>query len=159
MAGKPSYYELLRHPEWQKKRLKIMEAAGFECADCGDGDTTLNVHHKYYEKGAKPWEYPDDALICLCEPCHERWEAAMTRLRSLFAGFTSCGDIDYLSGVILALRLELELEDVRPDSHQEILAIAEHFRVSCHALEDVFHKNRVITSDDIDRLSGRVVQG
>lgn len=31
----------------------------------------LNVHHRYYIKGNKPWEYSDDALITLCESCHK----------------------------------------------------------------------------------------
>lgn len=31
---------------------------------------TLNVHHKYYIKGHKAWEYEDDALVTLCAECH-----------------------------------------------------------------------------------------
>ena len=30
----------------------------------------LNVHHKYYVNGNKPWEYSSDALVTLCEDCH-----------------------------------------------------------------------------------------
>lgn len=30
----------------------------------------LNVHHKYYIAGKKPWEYDNDALITLCQDCH-----------------------------------------------------------------------------------------
>lgn len=30
----------------------------------------LHVHHKYYIRGRKPWEYDDDALITLCNWCH-----------------------------------------------------------------------------------------
>ena len=30
----------------------------------------LNVHHKYYVNGKKPWEYDDEALITLCQDCH-----------------------------------------------------------------------------------------
>jgi len=30
-----TYYGLLKHPKWQKKRLEVMENAGFECEDCG----------------------------------------------------------------------------------------------------------------------------
>jgi hypothetical protein len=30
----------------------------------------LNVHHHYYTKGKRPWEYPDDALETLCRDCH-----------------------------------------------------------------------------------------
>lgn len=66
-----SYWKLLKHPEWQKKRLLIMDRAGFECEECGVKDVTLNVHHTYYKKGAKPWEYEDSSLRCLCEDCHK----------------------------------------------------------------------------------------
>jgi hypothetical protein len=31
----------------------------------------LHVHHKYYQSGLYPWEYPDDALLTLCVVCHE----------------------------------------------------------------------------------------
>lgn len=31
----------------------------------------LNVHHKYYQTGKEPWDYPDDALITYCSKCHE----------------------------------------------------------------------------------------
>ncbi|MEJ8803423.1 hypothetical protein [Pontibacter sp. H249] len=31
----------------------------------------LHVHHKYYQSGLAPWEYPDDALLTLCLVCHE----------------------------------------------------------------------------------------
>lgn len=32
----------------------------------------LNVHHKYYVRGKKPWEYVDDVLVTLCESCHQK---------------------------------------------------------------------------------------
>ena len=69
-----SYFEKLRDPRWQRRRLEVMQAAGFECEFCGDKDKTFNVHHKYYERGADPWDYPDAALECLCEQCHESKE-------------------------------------------------------------------------------------
>ena len=72
MKTTKSYFELLRHPNWQKKRLKILERAGFECEDCGSKDATFHVHHSYYEKGIAPWDYPDESLHCLCENCHKQ---------------------------------------------------------------------------------------
>ena len=32
----------------------------------------LHVHHRYYVENNNPWEYPDNALITLCEPCHQK---------------------------------------------------------------------------------------
>lgn len=31
----------------------------------------LHVHHKYYQLGKKPWEYPSNSLTTLCWICHE----------------------------------------------------------------------------------------
>jgi hypothetical protein len=69
--AKPTYYELLKHPNWQRKRLEVMERAGFRCEECDGDGTTLNVHHSYYEKGCDPWDYPTESLHCLCEACHK----------------------------------------------------------------------------------------
>lgn len=70
MANK-SYYEKLKDPRWQKKRLEVMTARNFTCELCGDTETTLNVHHKEYFKGHEPWDYDVNQLACICEVCHE----------------------------------------------------------------------------------------
>jgi len=61
---------------WQKKRIKILERDGFTCRMCGHNDQSdtgqLHVHHAYYEKGKKAWEYDDYMLVTLCEKCHKR---------------------------------------------------------------------------------------
>lgn len=69
--AKLTYSEQLRHPKWQRKRLEVLQAAGWECENCGDKETTLNVHHKRYIKGRMAWEYGRDELVALCEPCHQ----------------------------------------------------------------------------------------
>lgn len=44
----------------------------------------LNIHHKYYVEGKKPWEYPNDALVTLCEDCHQKiHEGSVPCYRSL----------------------------------------------------------------------------
>jgi|GEM_PF-5435693 len=67
-----TYSEKLRDPRWQRCRLEIMQYADFRCQICGDGTTTLNVHHSYYTSGKSPWMYPAGSLICICEDCHAR---------------------------------------------------------------------------------------
>lgn len=69
-----TYYEALKSPKWQKKRLEIMERDNFKCRKCGDKDTTLNVHHLEYGKGKKPWDYDNFKLITLCQDCHQHIE-------------------------------------------------------------------------------------
>jgi len=74
MAGErrteSAYSKLLRDPRWQKKRLEIMQKHGFACRECGCTDRELHVHHCYYTKGKKPWEYEDSCYVVLCNEHH-----------------------------------------------------------------------------------------
>lgn len=65
-----AYMEKLRDPRWQKMRLEIMQRDDWECKRCKNREQTLNVHHRWYESGKEPWDYPADALVTLCEDCH-----------------------------------------------------------------------------------------
>ena len=67
---KSEYFELLKHPNWQRKRLEILQRDDFQCRLCSDKNTTLNVHHLKYLPERKPWEYENKDLITLCEDCH-----------------------------------------------------------------------------------------
>lgn len=68
------YSELLKHPFWQKKRLRILERDNFACKKCSDTLSNLQVHHTYYTSDSLPWEYPDEALVTLCDLCHLKEE-------------------------------------------------------------------------------------
>jgi hypothetical protein len=70
VATKETYRELLKHPNWQRKRLEILERDHFTCVLCGDADKTLHVHHWKYVWGNKPWEYDNYDLATVCEDCH-----------------------------------------------------------------------------------------
>lgn len=74
--GQREYMERLKDPRWQRKRLAVLERAEWSCEACGTKEVNLQVHHGYYEREAMPWEYPEEALFVLCDPCHERAEAA-----------------------------------------------------------------------------------
>jgi hypothetical protein len=65
-----AYLQKLRDPRWQKKRLEVMQRDGFTCQSCFDSESTLHVHHRWYVAG-EPWDAPLDALVTLCEGCHE----------------------------------------------------------------------------------------
>ena len=69
-----SYSEQLKNPLWQKKRLEIFNRDNFTCQICLDTEETLQVHHKFYDKGKKAWEYGNDRLTTLCETCHKELE-------------------------------------------------------------------------------------
>ena len=59
------------HPQWQRRRLEIMQRDHFTCRRCGDDQNTLNVHHRRYRVDRRIWEYDDDDLVTLCRRCHE----------------------------------------------------------------------------------------
>jgi hypothetical protein len=67
-----TYQDQIKSPKWQKKRLEVMEINRFKCEECQCEDTQLNVHHTYYRKGHKIWEYDNVELRCLCEDCHKK---------------------------------------------------------------------------------------
>jgi hypothetical protein len=67
-----SYTERLKDPRWQKKRLEIFQRDKWACRGCGSKATTLSVHHVYYERGKSPWEYENEFLLTLCDPCHKQ---------------------------------------------------------------------------------------
>ena len=71
---KQEWFDLFKHPEWQKKRLKVLERDEFACVRCGDNKATLNVHHTFYwdkEDEMPPWEYNNNSLVTLCDDCHD----------------------------------------------------------------------------------------
>lgn len=86
------YSEKLRDPRWQKKRLQILERDNWQCQICKDTESTLHVHHWYYETGKDPWDYPLKSLATLCESCHEDVESCNRGLReSLLDGLNRYG--------------------------------------------------------------------
>jgi hypothetical protein len=98
---KPTYSELLRDPRWQRKRLEILNRSNFTCEECEAGDKTLNVHHKHYRKGAKPWEYEDHELVALCEECHHgRHE--LEKMIQVYLGEADTHELEVILGFLEA---------------------------------------------------------
>jgi hypothetical protein len=61
------YKEYLQTPEWQERRLRIIERDGHRCQVCNSPDR-LNVHHRDYTRRG----YENDAdLTTLCQKCHQ----------------------------------------------------------------------------------------
>lgn len=80
-----TYREQLLHPNWQRKRLDILNRDDFACQLCHDKESTLHVHHKQYAKGRMAWEYPNDELVTLCEECHDTMHEQQGMLRDVTA--------------------------------------------------------------------------
>ena len=65
-----TYKEQLQRPEWQRKRLEIMQRDDFRCCLCHDNTKQLHIHHVYYDNTLKVWEYDNEAMVTVCEDCH-----------------------------------------------------------------------------------------
>lgn len=70
LTRKKSYDKDLERKEWKTKCSQIRNRDGNKCALCGSTEN-LNVHHIYYKDGRHAWEYPNSALITLCQKCHQ----------------------------------------------------------------------------------------
>lgn len=86
-----TYWEQLKDPRWQRRRLEIMQRDEFTCQNCFDSGSTLHVHHKHYVKGRKPWEYLDRELVTLCDNCHDVAHERTGAFRDLLAQLRVAG--------------------------------------------------------------------
>ena len=105
MKNKNDYQELLKDPKWISKRNQILSRDKNTCQFCGCQDRYMQVHHKRYIKGKKPWEYEDKDLITLCNRCHEYITYEKNSLYESFISvrddFRNFGFSDAVFGAIL----------------------------------------------------------
>lgn len=61
-----------RTSNWKAFRNSVIELDGGKCSVCGKNskDTVMQVHHKKYISGLKPWEYATKDCFTLCRGCH-----------------------------------------------------------------------------------------
>ena len=76
ITWRDSYKEDLNDERWKRKREKILKIHSYRCP-CGSREN-LQIHHKYYNKypdgsWARAWDYPDNALMVLCDDCHKKY--------------------------------------------------------------------------------------
>lgn len=112
MADEKSYFELLKDPRWQRKRLEIFNRDDWTCTSCFNKDKTLHVHHKKYKWGKKPWEYDDDSLTTLCEECHEKITESKKALDAAIAKLHP-GQQEMVLGFVEAFLADIDKPEVR----------------------------------------------
>lgn len=161
-----SYHEKLLDPRWQKKRLEIMERAGFKCEQCWDKTKTLHVHHSYYERGCDPWDYPSDSLYCLCEDCHLKVTEKLKKLQ-MEIGKIDIESIDQVIGYVRALTQGFNgyiVVDSRACAggvshatglrHDEILLNLKRGLLTDRVMYLLYHKDEIQESDNIKLCGG-----
>lgn len=73
MTAAPSA-SVYKRKKWLEFRELCFNASGRACERCGktQRETSLQVHHPYYEAGRKPWEYDPKFCEILCKYCHAK---------------------------------------------------------------------------------------
>lgn len=86
-----------RSEDWKKFRREVFALDGYACTACGRGESegvTLQVHHRRYEPGCKPWDYPYEACTTLCKGCHAAGHGLIPpKFDWEFAGWDDLGDL------------------------------------------------------------------
>ena len=94
------YSDLLKDGRWQERRLLVLQRDKFACTICKKTEF-LDVHHLDYLGDLKPWEYPNDMLITVCDECHDkentRYKSEKLLLRTLKIKGFMVGDLVALS--------------------------------------------------------------
>ena len=131
-------------------RLSVLQRDEFSCQRCCDAESTLTVHHLYYEKGKDPWEYPLEALLTLCESCHtaeheERHDCERQLLGAIKRKGFSFSDVQLLAA---------GFSDMKPAHLMEVVASAYAFALRDPdmqrlILESFFNKLRQSGEEEI----------
>lgn len=140
----PSYFDLLKSPHWQKKRLEILEAADFLCEECRDGESTLHVHHTYYGKGRKPWEYEDCFFQVLCEKCHQKISLIDDTFHQNFYALIKEPEKYELMGYLRAkmiVKTNIYM-DFYPQNVHELNGFGNYFWMDCNAIIEKLRKDK-----------------
>ena len=92
-----TYQEQIKSPQWQKKRLEVLDSRNFTCEFCSRDAKTLNVHHVIYDSKRKLWDYDFNELIVLCEDCHKNWHSEVNDLLTQIAYLKTNCNPDFMA--------------------------------------------------------------
>lgn len=112
VQSQKTYFELLKDPRWQKKRLEILERDNFRCKECGNDNSELHVHHKVYIRNRYPWDYHHLFLVTLCDDCHKKAHKRLTMISEKI-GFMTNDQLYFTVDIINMLQLSTPQECLR----------------------------------------------
>ena len=141
-VSRSEFSEQYRSPAWQKRRLERLDAAGWECGNCGDSESQLHVHHTRYVAGRKVWDYSDEELQVLCEACHSGAHALKERLNEALAsipGFDLGKVVGYALAAAATNRLDCAGNEgaLTLSTNEEVFGAADYFGVDWHEIFEI----------------------
>jgi len=116
MSKKPTYFDLLKDPRWQRKSAEIKQRDDYQCLDCEADDKTLTVHHCIYEWGKNPWEYDDSTLKTLCTGCHQSRSKLEKSIRQIMAVLPTEA-VEQIHGYVLGQYIQSGLTDLPGEAY------------------------------------------
>lgn len=128
-ANESEYSKLLRDPRWQRKRLEVLNDCEYRCQNCGATDKMLQVHHKHYVYGRKPWEYDKSELTCLCDTCHKELTEKAKKIKGFVDSVIGFGLADSICGYLKCLMWEHDefKGTISLDNYDEVEAFMRFF--------------------------------
>lgn len=130
-----------KHPNWQKKRLEALELAGFECQNCGDGESQLQVHHVRYKKGSLIWDYEPTELSVLCEKCHDDAHRSKETIND-YCLMNGAGSERVIAELITGYSIYTESLPHIMSSHLEVVGYGAGYLSNLEA-EDIFAMTKI----------------
>lgn len=100
---KNNFFDQYKDPRWQKKRLEIMQRDEFICRECGSDNSELNVHHRFYDKELKIWEYNNEDLITYCNDCHNQTHDLLNSIKQT-CGMMHLEQLQFANDIILKIQ-------------------------------------------------------
>lgn len=133
-AVRTTYSEKLLDPRWQRVRLEVLNKHDFRCWHCGSRDKTLHVHHRFYRRGAEPWDYdPNSELMALCKDCHATAELRLDTLRDLLLKTDA---VDEVIGLLKAQLYDYTGTECSIENREEADGFGGHFLLSAEGVID-----------------------
>ena len=105
-------------------------------------DETLHVHHLYYEKNKAPWDYPEEALQCLCENCHKEAKGLQALLKEQIKQLAIIGGsaIEELIGYALGIQASETSEVIEITSYEMAMGVSDRFGLTAEQVIDALRE-------------------
>ena len=80
-----TYSDLLKDPKWISLSARLRRERP-HCQLCGksDEEVVTQVHHGFYNRDLKPWEYPEESLWVICKECHPAMDRARREVAVIY---------------------------------------------------------------------------